>query len=94
MVITDSSSLRPKIFVPVVRVKVERTDNNRTNMVVTFTPPAVEPGAPPININTIERNLLLSLNAPLSTALKPAVRGVTVQKKEFKKLFSETHTGK
>ena len=58
---------------------VERT---MTTAVVTFTPPAVEPGLPPINIRTIVKNLLESFSAAVSTLLKPAVLGVTELNRE------------
>ena len=53
-------------------------------MVVTLIPPAVEPGAPPINIKTMVKSLLPSVIAPVSTELNPAVLGVTEQNREFK----------
>ena len=52
--------------------------------VVTFIPPAVEPGAPPISINTIWMNFPVSLSLVRSTELKPAVLGETAWKKEAK----------
>ena len=53
-------------------------------MVVTLTPPAVEPGAPPINIRTTVKSLPPSVIAPTSTVLNPAVRGVTAQNRELR----------
>ena len=52
-------------------------ESSMTTAVVTFTPPAVEPELPPMNIRTMVRNLLDSFIAAVSTLLKPAVRGVT-----------------
>ena len=46
-------------------------------MDVVFTPPAVEPGLPPINIITIVIIFPAFESAAVSTVLKPAVRGVT-----------------
>ena len=44
-----------------------------TAKVVTFIPPAIDPGEPPINIKSIITVKVLSLNADMSTVLKPAV---------------------
>ena len=51
--------------------------------VVTLTPPAVDPGLPPMNINTIVNNLPELVKAFKSIALKPAVLGLTDKKNEF-----------
>ena len=79
-----SSSLLPKIFAPWVLVSVDFKYTKSTTMVVTLIPPAVEPGAPPINIKTMVKSLLPSVIAPVSTELNPAVLGVTEQNREFK----------
>ncbi len=57
-------------------------------MLVVFTPPAIEPGDPPVNIRKIIMKSVLSLSAPTSTVLNPAVRQVTDWKKELTS-FSE-----
>ena len=44
---------------------------------VVLTPPAVDPGLPPINIRIVVRSLLLSVSAAVSTVLNPAVLAVT-----------------
>ena len=49
---------------------------NSANVVV-FIPPAVDPGEPPISINTTVNSTVGSANFVKSTVLKPAVRGET-----------------
>ena len=44
---------------------------------VVFTPPAVDPGDPPINISTIVSTLETGLSPVWLMVLEPAVRGVT-----------------
>ena len=48
-----------------------------TATVVVFTPPAVEPGAPPTSISTTVMARLALVRRFRSTVLNPAVRGVT-----------------
>ena len=49
----------------------------RTEKVVIFTPPPVEPGAAPMNISMVEMPLLMGLRVAWSMELNPAVRQVT-----------------
>jgi hypothetical protein len=49
-----------------------------TAIVVVLTPPAVDPGFPPINIRTIVRIPPGSERVVISIPENPAVRGVTV----------------
>ena len=51
--IVSSSMLRPRISVSFFWLKIDFTFANNTATVVVFIPPAVEPGAPPINIRKI-----------------------------------------
>ena len=57
-------------------------------MVVTFIPPAVEPGAPPITIKIISKNFVAGFNAEFSRQLNPAVLVVTEVKKELTTPFA------
>ena len=52
-----------------------------TAAVVVLMPPAVEPGLPPMNMSIIVSSLLAGESAAVSTLLKPAVLGVTAEKK-------------
>ena len=45
--------------------------------VLTFMPPAVDPGAPPISIRMMISVRLSAGSSPISTELNPAVRAVT-----------------
>ena len=56
-----SSSLLPKIFSPFLFRKLDQIYSRITIMVVVFTPPAVEPGLPPINIRITVRSLVASV---------------------------------
>ena len=56
---------------------------NRTATVVTFIPPAVEPGAPPISISIISIPSPASLNVFSGTVLNPAVLGVTAWNRDI-----------
>lgn len=49
-------------------------------IVVVLIPPAVEPGEPPININTQVSNFDAEVRLPVSTLLKPAVLAVVAEK--------------
>ena len=67
-----------------------------------FTPPAVDPGLPPINIKITVSILLASVSAAVSTVLNPAVLAVTAEKERsepfrfhpFPSKDSEIQTGK
>lgn len=54
--------------------------------VVVFIPPAVDIGEPPIHIYTIIITTVIFVSAPISNALKPAVRGVVERKNEVDNL--------
>ena len=56
---------------------LERTYKNKAIADVVLTPPAVDPGLPPINIKISVSSLLPSVMAAGSTVLKPAVLAVT-----------------
>ena len=51
-------------------------DNIITAKLVVLTPPAVEPGLPPITISIIVRSIDPSDNSAILTVLNPAVLGV------------------
>jgi hypothetical protein len=55
----------------------ESTTTRITPAVVTLTPPAMDPGAAPMNMSTISVNKDASESLPMSTVLNPAVRAVT-----------------
>ena len=63
---------------------LERTYKNKAIADVVLTPPAVDPGLPPINIKISVSSLLPSVMAAGSTVLKPAVLAVTDANKLFK----------
>ena len=54
-----------------------------TAKVVVLSPPAVEPGLPPISISKSVITSLPGLKAERSTVLKPAVLGATLRKAAF-----------
>ena len=53
-----------------------------TKSVVVLMPPAVDPGAPPVNMSATSSSRPVSLIVSISTVLNPAVRGVTAWKSE------------
>ena len=53
-----------------------------TTTVVVLTPPAVEPGLPPMNMRITVRSRPPSVMAAVSMVLNPAVRAVTEAKRE------------
>jgi hypothetical protein len=63
---------------------LERTASTSTLTVVTLTPPAVPPGAAPMNISAMINRTAAPPSSDMSTVLKPAVRAVTEQKNEAK----------
>ena len=64
-------------------LKTEIDEAKRTEKVVIFIPPAVDPGAPPIIIKNIIMSRPTSLITPISTVFIPAVLGVTAWKREM-----------
>ena len=60
--------------------KSTQVEISSTARVVVLMPPAVPPGLPPTNIRTMLSSLLFSHSISFATVLKPAVRGVTLQK--------------
>ena len=64
---------------------MEYTFAASTATVVTFMPPAVEPGAPPMSMRKIITARDTSLMAARSVVLKPAVRGVADWKIEARR---------
>ncbi len=54
----------------------------RREALVVLTPPPVEPGEAPINIRIIVKRIVSLARRPISTVLKPAVRGTTDWKNE------------
>lgn len=59
----------------------EKRKMNTTATEVVLMPPAVEPGLPPMNMSMTVRSFEASESAAVSTLLKPAVLGVTAEKK-------------
>ncbi|KTE89970.1 hypothetical protein AT727_24880, partial [Desulfitobacterium hafniense] len=57
-----------------------------TMIVVVLIPPPVEPGDAPINISSMDKTVPPSVNAAVSTVLKPAVLGVIDWKSEASSL--------
>ena len=80
--ISSSASLLPYILHPAEFLRFDHIYTIMTTIVVVLTPPAVEPGQPPINMSIIVRSLLACVIAPKSTVLYPAVLGVTEAKNE------------
>ena len=72
-------SVRPRI--------TERTVITSTTTVVTLTPPPVEPGAAPINMRRMPRNLETTVISPFPIESKPAVRVVMDWKRALTILF-------
>ena len=79
---TVSGIVLPKLSVRERFLKIAILVVTNTKKVVIFIPPPVEPGAAPININTICKKILDSVIFVRSTVLNPAVRGVTDWKKD------------
>ena len=65
--------------IPRMRLKISSSSSVK---LVVLIPPPVEPGEAPINIRIITTSRVELVNAPISTVLKPAVRGTTAWKKE------------
>ena len=59
---------------------VAHTLASSTAMTMVFTPPAVEPGEPPMNMRNMSANWLSPPSSPVGTVSKPAVRAVTERK--------------
>ena len=66
-----------------------RMDRAITAMVVTFTPPAVEPEPPPMNMSTSVRRVETGVMVSISTRLKPPERIITEAKMAFRILSPE-----
>ena len=62
-------------------VVVDKIDNRSTANVVVFTPPAVEPEEPPINIKIVDNVIEGSDNIAWLVIAKPAVLQVVAWKK-------------
>ena len=61
----------------------ESSESTSTETVFVLTPPAVEPLAPPMNINRIVSRITATrVSMVMGMTLNPAVRGVTAVKKE------------
>ena len=75
---TSLDSLLLNKFASCLFLKTATAVENNTATVVTFIPPAVEPGAAPISIKIIVINCPTPDNWFKSTVLKPAVLGDTV----------------
>ena len=78
--------VRPKASQRSFCRKMARDDINMIAKVVTFTPHAVDPGAPPMTIKIDMISRLFSESVVKSTVLNPAVRGVTAWKIEASNL--------
>ena len=60
---------------------METASSKSTSMVVVFAPPAVEPGLPPVSMSRTVSRLPAGESSPVGTVSKPAVRGVTAEKR-------------
>ena len=69
-------------------------NNNITKIVVVLTPPAVEVGDPPININSIVVNLLMLVSEDWSSAAIPAVLVVILWKNALENMSTAENIAK
>ena len=74
--IVPSSILLPNSCALFFLRNTEKAPEKRTAIVVVFMPPAVDPGDPPISINTISSILPVPDKEEKDVVLKPAVLGV------------------
>ena len=78
----SAATLRPNSLALSCRRNTANAVVNITATVVTFIPPAVEPGAPPISISVMVSAWPGPSSSDRGTVLYPAVRGVTAANRE------------